>query len=108
MGLLAPLNSVRLEEKPVRVVYSYRRDKFDSLEIIIEKNGYIIHQHNYRLIVDIDSTVDITHATPTDKIVVVLRGYKADLYCFPFIDPLVYPNMRISYGLDFGCEKLKK
>jgi hypothetical protein len=106
--MLFPAWSFPLEEKPVRIVYSYRREKFDSLEIIIEKNGYIIHQRNYQLIPEIDSTNNITYATPDDKIVVVLRGYQQNLYCYPFIDPLVYPNMRISYGLDFGCEKLKK
>jgi hypothetical protein len=56
---------------------------------------------------DIDSTATVGYGTSTDKVEVILRGYKKDLYCFPHIDRLYYPNFRISYGLNFECVKLK-
>lgn len=95
-----------LQTQPVRVVYSYNRLQYDSLEIIVNKNEKTIHQKNYKLFTDIDST-NIGYATKADKVEVILRGYKKDLYCYPYIDRLQYPYYRISYGLNFECIKLK-
>jgi hypothetical protein len=95
-----------LQTQPIQVVYSYNRLQYDSLEIIVNKNEKTIHQKNYKLFTDIDSTL-VGYATKDDKVEVILHGYKKDLYCFPHIDKLVYPYYRISYGLNFECVKLK-
>jgi hypothetical protein len=95
-----------IQTTAVKVVYSYNRKVYDSLEIIVNKNEKTIHQKNYKLFTDIDST-NIGYATKADKVEVILRGYKKDLYCYPHIDRLQYPYYRISYGLNFECVKLK-
>jgi hypothetical protein len=95
-----------IQTTAVKVVYSYNRKVYDSLEIIVNKNEKTIHQKNYKLFTDIDST-NIGYATKADKVEVILRGYKKDLYCYPHIDRLQYPHYRISYGLNFECVKLK-
>jgi hypothetical protein len=95
-----------LQTQPVRVVYSYNRLQYDSLEIIVNKNEKTIHQKNHKLFTDIDST-NVGYATKTDKVEVILRGYKKDLYCYPHIERLRYPHYRMSYGLNFECVKLK-
>jgi hypothetical protein len=95
-----------LQTQSVRVVYSYNRLQYDSLEIIVNKNEKTIYQKNHKLFTDIDST-NIGYATKADTVVVILRGYKKNLYCYPHIDRLQYPYYRISYGLNFECVKLK-
>ena len=94
-----------LQTQPVRVVYSYDRKTYDSLEVIVNRNQKTIYHKNHKLLTDIDSA-HIGYATKTDTVEVVLRGYKKDLYCFPLIDKLIYPYYRISYGLNFECTKL--
>jgi hypothetical protein len=98
--------SLALQTSQIRVVYSYDRKTYDSLEVIVNKNEKTIHQKNYKLFTDIDSA-NIGYATKSDTVEVILRAYKKDLYCYPHIDRLHYPYYRISYGLNFECIKLK-
>jgi hypothetical protein len=95
-----------MQTQPVRVVYSYNRLQYDSLEIIVNKNEKTIYQKNHTLLTNFDS-INIGYATKADKVEVILRGYKKDLYCYPLIDRLRYPYYRMSYGLNFECVKLK-
>lgn len=95
-----------LQVQPVHVVYSYNRKDIDSLEIIVNKNEKTIHQKNHKLFTDIDS-VYVGTAHKADKVEVILRGYKKDLWCIPFMDKLTYPYYRMSYGLNFECIKLR-
>ena len=90
----------------VKIVYSYDRKSYDSLEIIVNKNGKPIHQKNYTLFTDFDS-IRVGYAKKTDAVEIIMRGYKKDLYCFPSIHRLQYPYYRMSYGLNFECVKLK-
>lgn len=94
-----------LQAHPIRVVYSYNRRQYDSLEIIVNKNEKTIHKKNYKLFTDIDS-VYVGTANKADKVEVILRAYKKDLWCTPYIDRLIYPYYRMSYGLNFECIKL--
>ncbi len=96
-----------LAAQPVRVVYSYDRLQYDSLMVIVQHKNKTIHDKNYRLTyAEIDSTLNIFKGIPTDTFEVVMRGYKKDLYCVPFVDKLTYPQFRMSYGLNFECFKL--
>jgi len=97
--------SLALQTSQIKVVYSYDRKTYDSLEVIVNKNQKTIYHKNHTLFADIDST-DIGYARKADTVEVILRGYKKDLYCFPLIDRLIYPYYRISYGLNFECTKL--
>jgi len=106
MLLVKILLLCNLQTQPVRVVYSYNRLHYDSLEIIVNKNEKTIYQKNHTLFTNFDST-NIGYATKADKVEVILRGYKKDLYCYPHIERLQYPYYRISYGLNFECVKLK-
>jgi hypothetical protein len=92
--------------KQIRIVYSYNRKQYDSLEVIVNKNEKTIYQKNHTLFTNFDST-NIGYATKADKVEVILRGYKKDLYCYPHIERLQYPYYRMSYGLNFECVKLK-
>ena len=95
------------QENLVKIVYSYARKQYDSLEIIINVNEKTVYNKNHRLYdTEVDS-VNVGYAKKTDKVDVVLRGYKKDLYCFPYIDSLKYPYYRMSYGLNFECVRLK-
>ena len=93
---------------PMRIVYIYNIAEQDSLEIIINKNNKTIHHKNYRLTQEMpDSTPTVGMGTKQDNIEIIMRGYKKDLYCFPHVDKLTYPDFRISYGLNFECVRLK-
>lgn len=98
--------ALQLQIQPVQIVYSYNRKDIDSLEIVVNKNEKTIHQKNHALFANIDS-VYVGTAHKTDKVEVILRGYKKDLWCYPYIDKLTYPYYRVSYGLNFECVKLK-
>ena len=102
------LLAVLLQVHTVRIVYSYNRVHYDSLMIVVQKQNKILHDKNYTLFgMDIDSTPIIARATPKDTFEVIIRGYKKNLYCIPFVDKLTYPNFRISYGfMGFDCFKL--
>ena len=102
------LFAMPLSAQSVRVVYSYDRLQYDSLLIIVQQQSKTIHDKNYRLThTNIDSTKTIFMGIPTDTFEVIIRAYKKDLYCIPFIDKLVYPYFRISYGFTgFECFKL--
>jgi len=106
--LLLLLSVTPLSAQSVRIVYSYNRTQYDSLMIIVQKQNKILHDKNYRLLgVDIDSTPVIARGTPKDTFEVIIRGYTKNLYCIPFIDKLIYPHFRISYGFGgFDCIKL--
>lgn len=95
-----------LQTEPIQIVYSYDRLQYDSLEIIVNKNEKTIYQKNHTLFTNLDSTT-VGYATKADKVEVILRGYKKDLYCYPLIDRLKYPYYRMSYGLNFECGRLK-
>lgn len=93
---------------PIRIVYVYDPTVYDSLEIIINKNEKTIHHKNYRLTYEMpDSTRTVGVGTKQDNIEIILRGYKKDLYCYPYVDKLTHPDFRISYGLNFECVRLK-
>lgn len=94
------------QESQINIIYSYNIKLIDSLQIIVNKNEKTIHEKNYTLFTDFDS-VYVGTANKTDKVEVILRGYKNNLYCFPFIDRLIYPYYRMSYGINFECVKLK-
>lgn len=96
----------QLQTQPIHIVYSYNRKDIDSVEIIVNKNERTIHQKNYKLFTDVDS-IYVGTANKSDIVEVILRGYKKDLYCYPFIDRMQYPHYRMSYGLNFECSKLK-
>ena len=95
-----------LQTQPISIVYNYNRLEYDSLEIIVNKNEKTIYQKNHTLFTNFDSTT-IGYASKADKVEVILRGYKKDLYCYPLIERLRYPYYRMSYGLNFECVKLK-
>jgi hypothetical protein len=95
-----------LQTQSIRVVYSYNRLQYDSLEIIVNKNEKTIYQKNHTLLTNFDST-NVGCATKADTVEVILRGYKKNLYCYPHIERLRYPYYRMSYGLNFECIKLK-
>jgi hypothetical protein len=102
------LLAVLLQVQPVRIVYSYNRLHYDSLLVVVQHRNKIIHDKNYRLTyTEIDSTNIIFKGTPKDTFEVIIRGYKKNLYCIPFIDKLTYPHFRLSYGFaGFDCIKL--
>lgn len=102
------LLALMLQLQPVRVVYSYDRLQYDSLMVVVQHRNKTIHDKNYRLTyTEIDSTKIIYNGTPKDTFEVIIRGYKKDLYCIPFIDKLTYPHFRLSYGfVGFDCIKL--
>lgn len=102
------LLALMLQLQPVRVVYSYDRLQYDSLMVVVQQQNKVIHDKNYRLMyTEIDSTKIIYKGTPKDTFEVIIRGYKKDLYCIPFIDKLIYPFFRKSYGFgSFECFKL--
>jgi hypothetical protein len=107
MFLIKLLLIVNLQsERPIRVVYSYDRWKYDSLEIIVNRNEKTIHHKNHKSRYEIDSIM-VGYGKKTDVIEVIMRAYKKDLYCYPFIDKMVYPHYRMSYGLNFECVKFK-
>lgn len=98
--------ALQLQTQPINIIYSYNRKQIDSLEIIVNKNEKTIYQKNHTLFTTFDS-VSVGYANKADAVEVILRGYKNHLYCFPFMDRLIYPYYRMSYGLNFECVKLK-
>lgn len=92
------------QSKSINLSYSYNRKDIDSLQIMVNTQTKTIYNNSHKLHTDIDS-VAIIYKQPLDSITIILRGYKKDLWCIPFIDT-IRPPFRMSYGLNFNCIKL--
>lgn len=92
------------QSTPLKIVYSYNRKDIDSLRITVDGEKYPIYDKVHKLSTEFDS-VTINYRGSIHTATIILRGYKKDLWCIPFIDTMV-PPFRMSYGLNFECIKL--
>jgi hypothetical protein len=96
------------ESGRVKIVYSYNTTDIDSLNIKVLKNYKIIYDVNRKSYFEFDSIQFNTPISPDDTIHIYIKGYKGTLYCFPFIDTFINTtDISVSYGINFGCTKLR-